>query len=304
MRLALLLGCRLHPESALMVLSSGAHHLARLCGLATFHSTGAPGVHDPPRTVRGETLLHCQRRRKGRELIVLRASQGSVAYELALRLATNPRVAAIPGAPGRLADVLARDAVCALHSAHCSRALGGALRGGALAVARAQLLRAEHRAVGRMAVNLALGIVGPGTTGLAPWLFTIRRAVLIADRLRAVPGASRETRLGLPLHDSVVGHSTHSLGLTGTVILADNLIIVSRFEPSFTDAKQSKAQLRSVPIQCRRQVIAFWECRYQLVKVWAEILKLSICVNGDPCVPCRHRCHETSGSRAHGCLQV
>mmetsp|Transcript_28430 Transcript_28430/g.68333 ORF Transcript_28430/g.68333 Transcript_28430/m.68333 type:complete len:399 (-) Transcript_28430:27-1223(-) len=204
--LALLLGGRFGGERTPKILPGAAYHLARLDGLATLYLALTPLVHDPPGSVSLEIFLHCQRRGQGRKFVVISTSQWLLADQSTLRLGAAARVAAIPRAPRRLADVLARQDVLAVQMAHRPCALGRALRGRTLFTRSgfAHVFGTENRAMGSVTINVALRIIRTWTARLAPRLLTIRGTILIADRLRAIPGTMGVASLSVALHCDLV----------------------------------------------------------------------------------------------------
>mmetsp|Transcript_17323 Transcript_17323/g.41704 ORF Transcript_17323/g.41704 Transcript_17323/m.41704 type:complete len:263 (+) Transcript_17323:758-1546(+) len=204
---AILLRRGLRGKSTLVVVPGGAQHLAGLNRFPALRAALPPRVHHPLRPIRVERCLHRQSRRQRWQLVVLGAAQRPLAHQAALRLRADLRVPAVPGAPRRVAHVLAGDTIRARQPADCAGALCCTLGGAALLTGSrcARVWRAEHGAVRGLAVDLALAVVRPRAPGLASRLLAIRGAVLVASGLRAVPGALREARLRVALNHFIRG---------------------------------------------------------------------------------------------------
>mmetsp|Transcript_38310 Transcript_38310/g.83690 ORF Transcript_38310/g.83690 Transcript_38310/m.83690 type:complete len:355 (-) Transcript_38310:111-1175(-) len=177
-------------EGALVVLPSAADDLPGLGGLPTLHPALAPPMDDPLRLRRLELLSHRVVRGQRGQRHRLGAAIGLFAHHVAVRLPTCLWALALPVALGLLADILALNLlVVALQGALRLRALGGALGAGgptARAVGRtARLLTTHHTVIvgGLGAPRLTLGELALGG------------AVLLADWVGAVPGASRVAML-------------------------------------------------------------------------------------------------------------
>mmetsp|Transcript_10285 Transcript_10285/g.22030 ORF Transcript_10285/g.22030 Transcript_10285/m.22030 type:complete len:333 (-) Transcript_10285:346-1344(-) len=212
--LTALLGWGLWRKRAFVVVTGRAQHLPGLKCLPTHGPARAPRVDHPLGPVSIERRLHRERRGQRGQLIVLRAAERSLADQAALGLGAYLRVSTIPRAPRWMANVLARDAVRARQAANSAGALCRALRGAALLtrLGLAQVLRAKHRAMRGLAIDLTLPVVRPRATRLARGLLALRGAVLVAPRLSAVPSALGVARLGVALDHFISGRSDH-LGL-------------------------------------------------------------------------------------------
>mmetsp|Transcript_22653 Transcript_22653/g.49622 ORF Transcript_22653/g.49622 Transcript_22653/m.49622 type:complete len:272 (+) Transcript_22653:364-1179(+) len=193
--LARLLRRRLVRERALMILPRTANHLAGLNGLTTDCATFAPAISNPPGLVGVKTLLHGERRRQRRQLIILGAAFRFLAYQTALGLVAACGIPTIPSALRLMAYALARHVAVTQQVADrpcaSSRALGAAARRAFFLCA--SVFGAKRGTMRSFAINLARCVVRARATRLAPRLLAVRCAILITDRLRAVPCTMRKT---------------------------------------------------------------------------------------------------------------
>mmetsp|Transcript_57607 Transcript_57607/g.123843 ORF Transcript_57607/g.123843 Transcript_57607/m.123843 type:complete len:328 (+) Transcript_57607:771-1754(+) len=218
-------GGRLRGELALMVLPGAAGDLPRRHRLPALRGAPGPGVGDPPGLVGGEVALDGEGRGQGGELVGLGAAQGLLADQAALGPGADLGVPAVPGTPRRVAHIQARHRIRARQPAHRLGTFSAALRGGAVRplLPLTSVLRAEHRAMRRLAVDLAVGVVRPGAPGLAAGLLALRGTILVADRLGAVPGAMGVAGLlgaGDHVSEVVVGGLRAHPGLLRLLVLS------------------------------------------------------------------------------------
>mmetsp|Transcript_53288 Transcript_53288/g.116993 ORF Transcript_53288/g.116993 Transcript_53288/m.116993 type:complete len:240 (-) Transcript_53288:515-1234(-) len=181
--LASLLRRRLWREGTLVVLSRGAGHLTSLQILAALGLARAPAPGYPRGSGGSEVIRHSVRGRQRRQIIVLGASCGLLADQVALRLRASLGAPTVPSALWSVANILAWHMIRAVQRTRRPRALRRALRRGALLVGIlvAGLLRAEHGAFGLRTIDLALRIVWLRAACLAGRLSAIRSAILIAE---------------------------------------------------------------------------------------------------------------------------
>jgi len=111
---------RLRRERAFMILARTAHDLPSPNRLAAEVSALSPAKRNPMGALSVELTLNGERRRQGRQLVILRASFRFLAHQSALRLRADFGIAAIPGTTRRMAYVLTRDMIRTLQVAHGS----------------------------------------------------------------------------------------------------------------------------------------------------------------------------------------